>query len=86
MSLKTQTTILAAKVAREKILVALPKLSKQIIELVKGHGELAISDIETMTGENRNTIKVRLRDLVNDRYLEKHGSGKGTRYTLGKKA
>jgi predicted HTH transcriptional regulator len=39
-----------------------------------------------MTGENRNTIKVRLRDLVNDRYLEKHGSGKGTRYTLGKKA
>lgn len=86
LCLKTQTTILSAKVAREKILVSLPRLSKQILELIKGHGELAISDIETMTGENRNTIKVRLRDLVSDHYLEKQGTGKGTRYTLGHKA
>ncbi|MBU1170277.1 MAG: Fic family protein [Proteobacteria bacterium] len=82
LSLRTQTTILAGKIAREKIMVSLPKLSKQVLELIKEHWELAISDIESMTGENRNTIKVRLRELVKDHYLEKHGTGKGTRYTL----
>ncbi len=85
-SLKTQTMILAKKVAREKIIVSLPLLSKQILELVKEHGELAISDIEAMTRANRNTIKVRLRELVKDHYLENRGVGKGTRYTLGSKS
>jgi hypothetical protein len=34
-----------------------------------------------MTKANRNTIKVRLRELVADKYLLKQGEGKGTRYT-----
>lgn len=82
-SLKTQTDILAEKTARERMAVSLPELSEQILRLVKAHERLAISDIEAMTGANRNTIKVRLRELVRDRYLEKHGRRKGTRYTVG---
>ncbi len=82
-ALKTQKEILSQKIAREKIITKLPKLSKQIIELIKQHGELSISDIETITKANRNTIKVRLRELVSDHYLVKLGKGKGTRYIIG---
>ncbi len=84
-ALKTQKEILAQKIARENIITKLPKLSKQIIELIKEHGELAISEIKSMTQANRNTIKVRLRELVADQYLVKHGKGKGTRYTIGRR-
>lgn len=84
-SLKSQTNVLAEKIAREKIMVSLSRLSKQMIELVKEHGDLAISDLESMTGANRNTVKVRLRELVEEGYLEKTGNGKGTRYMIGKK-
>jgi len=82
-SLKTQADMLAEKTARERKTVSLPELSDQIIRLVKAHGRLAISDMETMTGANRNTLKKRLRELVRDRYLEKHGRGRGTRYITG---
>ena len=75
--------MLAEKTARERKTVSLPELSDQIIRLVKAHGRLAISDMETMTGANRNTLKKRLRELVRDRYLEKHGRGRGTRYITG---
>lgn len=85
LSLKTQTNILAEKIARERIMISLPRLSRHMIGLIKEHGELAISDIESMIGANRNTIKVKLRELVKDNYLEKHGTGKGTRYAIGKK-
>jgi len=83
-SLKAQKEILAKKIEREKIITKLPKVSKQIIKLIKEHGELSISEIESMTKANRNTIKVRLRELVADRYLVKQGKGRGTRYTSGK--
>jgi len=84
-SLKAQKEILAKKIEREKIITKLPKVSKQIIKLIKEHGELSISEIESMTKANRNTIKVRLRELVADRYLVKQGKGRGTRYTSGNK-
>lgn len=82
-SLKAQKDILTQKIEREKIITKLPKISKQIIGLIKEHGELSISEIETMTKANRNTIKVRLRELVADGYLVQQGKGKGTRYTIG---
>jgi Fic family protein len=82
-ALKTQKEILSKKIEREKIITKLPKLSKQIIGLVKSHGELSISEIETLTNANRNTIKVRLRELVADQYLVQQGKGKGTRYMIG---
>ena len=75
--------MLFQKIEREKIFTKLPKLSNRIIELVKAHGQLSISEIESITEANRNTIKVKLRELVNNRYLVRQGRGKGTRYTIG---
>lgn len=79
-ALDTQREILARKLKREKIITQLPKLSRQIIDLISGHGELSISEIEILTKANRNTLKKHLRDLVAGRYLAPRGNGKGTRY------
>ncbi len=81
-SLKTQKDKLAKKIEREKIMVNLPELSEQILSIIKEHGRLTIADIEAITRANRNTIKVRLRELVTDGFLVKHGKAKGTRYTV----
>lgn len=84
-ALDAQKNMLSRKIERENIFAKLPRLSLQIIELVKEHGELSISEIESSTKINRNTIKKRLADLVRDNYLVKLGQGKGTRYALGLK-
>ena len=77
--------MLSKKIEKEKIITKLPRLSKQIIDLVKDHGELSISEIESITKANRNTIKKRLQELVKNKYLLTQGQGKGTRYIMGKK-
>jgi len=82
-ALDAQKEMLARKIERENVFTKLPKLSRQIIELVKDHGELSISEIESITGANRNTIKKRLAELVRDKHLGRQGQGKGTRYVLG---
>jgi Fic family protein len=82
-ALDTQKEMLARKIEREKAIVKLPKLSRQILELVKDHGELSISEIKSITRANRNTIKIKLRELVDQRRLVSQGRGKGTRYTIG---
>jgi Fic family protein len=81
--LKKQKDNLAIKIERENVMRQLPALSTRILEIVKEHGEAAISDIHLLTGANRNTIKVRLRELVADGYLRMEGKGKGTRYLMG---
>ncbi len=64
-------------------MLKMPELSTQILQAVKDHGRAAISDIQAITQANRNTIKIRLRELVQDGYLIKQGEGKGTPYLLG---
>lgn len=64
----------------------MPELSSHILQAVKDHGRVAISDLQALTRANRNTIKVRLRELVQDGYLVKQGEGKATTYLLGKRA
>jgi len=82
-ALDAQKEMLSQKIERENIFVKLSKLSRQIIDLVKDHGELSISDIESITNANRNTIKKKLGELVKDKYLLTQGQGKGTRYVIG---
>ena len=82
-SLKKQKDNLAKKIKREKIMLDLPELSGQILSMIKEHGRATISDFEAITKANRNTIKIRLRELVADGFLVKHGKGKGTWYTQG---
>jgi Fic family protein len=81
--MKKQKDNLFLKIEREQLMAKLPVLSSRIVKIVKNHGSLAISDIQAITQANRNTIKVRLRELVDDGYLIKQGKGKGTVYLIG---
>jgi Fic family protein len=81
--LKKQKDRLAVKMEREKILAkSLPALSTQILTLLKEHERLTIAEIEQLTQANRNTLKVRLRELTTAQYVVKHGRAKATWYTL----
>lgn len=57
-------------------------LERQILDHVRSRGQATNRLIQTATGANRNTIKVRLGKLVAEGHLIRHGSGKGCRYTL----
>ena len=83
--LKKQKDRLTKKLERERLLlVKLPKLSNEILTLVREHERLTISDLETLTQANRNTLKVRLRELVNDNFLTQSGKARATWYSLAK--
>ncbi len=82
-SLKRQKDKLAAKLERERILAQkLPQLSNYILALLREHERLSIAEIETLTNANRNTLKVRLRELVRDNFLEQNGKARSTWYRL----
>ena len=74
--LKKQKDKLAAKLEREQILAQkLAPLSAAILTLLKEHERLSIAEIEALTNANRNTLKVRLRELVRDNFIEQNGRG-----------
>jgi DeoR/GlpR family transcriptional regulator of sugar metabolism len=64
-------------------MAALPELGLKIIEFVREHGRATMADAVRVTGVKRNTLKVRLRSLVEKRHLGRHGTGKGAWYGLG---
>lgn len=82
-SLKAQKDMLSKKIEREHRALKLPELSIQIIGIAKEQGQTTISQIHDITNANRNTVKVRLRELVENNYLVKEGRGKATRYIIG---
>ena len=83
--LKKQKDRLAKKLEREQLLHAkLPKLSGEILQLLKEHERLSISELETLTNANRNTLKVRLRELTRDGYILQSGKARATWYNLAK--
>ncbi len=74
---------LEAKVEQEHLLVMqLPSLSIQILQIIQARGKTSIADIVTITNANRNTIKKHLEKLVQVNRIQKHGVGKGTWYTI----
>ena len=80
-ALQKQKQRLEAKIEREQILVAkLPELSVRILELATEHGRLTVRQIVKLTGNNRNTVKRHLQNLVAAQHLAQHGKGKGTWY------
>jgi Fic family protein len=81
--LKKQKDRLAAKLERERLIApVLPKLSVEIIALLREHAQLTIAEIETLTRANRNTLKVRLRELARDNFIEQNGKARSTWYRL----
>ncbi len=80
-TLKKQKDRLEAKMKREKLLAeVLPELSVRVLGLLAEHERLSITDIERLTEANRNTLKVRLRELVAEGHIVRHGQARGTWY------
>ena len=76
---KQKDNLLAAKLERERVLAqSLPSLSVTILKLLREHERLTISDLERLRGANRNTLKVRLRELTSAQRIAKHGRAKAT--------
>ena len=81
-SMQKQMQRLKDKIARERLLVgSMPSLSIRILELVREKGSLQMSELETLLGESRSTIKARVQDLVESGDLERHGKARSTWYT-----
>ena len=82
-ALQQQKRRLAAKVEREKLVMAdLPELAVQILDHVRQHGRTTIGNMIRVTGASRNTLKEHFRNLVEQRHLVRHGTGKGSWYAL----
>jgi Fic family protein len=81
-SLQRQKRKLAEKLEREKLIASdLPLLGQSILDLVRQHGRISMSEIVRATGQSRSTIKLRLTELVRKSILIRHGKGRATWYT-----
>jgi len=83
-ALKKQKDNLEYKVEQDKSNndVDLPTLSVKVLKLFDEHERLTISEIVQLTGANQNTLKVRLRELVNAGRIRRHGKGPATWYSM----
>jgi Fic family protein len=82
-ALQQQKRRLAAKMERETLVMAvLPELAVRIIDQARQHGRATIGDMIRVTGASRNTLKEHFRRLLERGHLVRHGTGKGTWYTL----
>lgn len=82
--LKKQKANLSTKVEQKKASdnISLPALSIQVLGLLKAHERLTISEMVEHTGANQNTLKVRLRELVESGRIQRHGKAKATWYSI----
>jgi len=83
-SLKKQKDILLGKIEREQLLEKLAPLEEKMLAIARERGRITIVDAVTLLSANRNTVKLHLRQLVQQGYLEQHGTGKGTWYSVGR--
>ncbi len=82
-SLKKQKDNLEIKVEIEHILLTkIPKISQDILELVRSRGRITTGELQQMTTHNRSTLKKHLENLVATNRLSQNGVGKGTWYSL----
>ncbi len=82
-AMQRQKERLEKKMERERVMVAaLPELSVLILELVREHGRITISEVVRVSGVSRNTVKDHLKSLAEQGYLQLHGAGRGAWYGL----
>lgn len=79
-SLRKQVSVLEKKLDQEERLTQLPALSQTLLQVARDRGKLTIRDAVQLTGGNRNTIKLHLRQLTQRGLLQQEGIGKGTWY------
>jgi len=84
--LKKQKNNLAERLDRDQIAsdddAELPEISLKILTLLRTHNRQNIVQITEATGANRNTVKLRLRELVTAGKIRRHGKARATWYTL----
>lgn len=84
--LKKQKDALAARLDRERMAqsseIDLPELSLRVLEALRAKERLTIAQLAAITGANRNTLKVRLRELVAKGRIHRHGKARATWYSL----
>ncbi len=82
-SLKKQKDNLEKKVKAEKILQEnFHQLHLKILKILKNHNRLSVSEIQRLSGANRNTLKVKLRELVEMKKIRSFGKGRGVTYGI----
>jgi Fic family protein len=83
--LKKQKEGLAQSLERERAAQdddeSLPELSLQILRALQKKERLNIAELTAITGANRNTIKLRLRELVSGGRIRQHGKARATWYS-----
>ncbi len=84
--LKKQKDSLAARLDRERTAQSgeddLPDLSRQVLKALRGQERLTIVQLASITGANRNTLKVRMRELVKTGRVRQHGKARATWYSI----
>lgn len=81
-SMQKQKASLEKKLEDELVVAKMPRLSQQIVELIRGRGATSIGEITELLSANRNTVKLHLKNLVKDGYLVSEGAGRGVRYRV----
>lgn len=79
-SMKKQKDNLTKKLRQETLLNEIPAASLAILSIVRERGRATMSDLVNLTKQNRNTLKVHLKELVRQGHLAQLGKGKGTWY------
>lgn len=84
--LKKQKDALAGRLVHERAArdddADLPTLSLQVLKALRGEDRLTIAQLAAITGANRNTLKLRLRELVGNGRVRRHGKARATWYSL----
>jgi hypothetical protein len=57
-------------------------LHLQILEILKNHNSLSVSDIQKLSGANYNTLKVKLKNFVKMKKVVSVGKGRGVVYQI----
>lgn len=81
---KKQKDALAVRLEKERVAAGdetdLPDLSLQVLRALRSQKRLTIAQLAEITNANRNTLKVRLRELVQAGRISQHGKARATWY------
>jgi len=79
--LEAQKAALERRIERERLIAPLPALSEALLQIAREHGRVTTASGTRLSGANRNTVKLHLRQLVEGGHLVANGRGKGTWYS-----
>ncbi len=84
--LKKQKDSLAVRLERERAAQGsdeeLPDLSLHVLKALRAQERLTIAQLASITSANRNTLKLRMRELVSAGRVRQHGKARATWYSL----